>query len=99
MQSDGSLDLRVPGKGIGVVEEQEEEKEEEKEGHGLVKRQQRVFLKLRTTLPVGSQLNHFGTACSCCLHSKGHLCRSCNDRLKATTALSAVCPFSKLDHF
>ena len=95
MQSDGSLDLRVPGKGIGVDEEQEEEKE----GHDLVKRQQRVFLKLRTTLPVGSQLNHFGTACSCCLHSKGHLCRSCNDRLKATTALSAVCPFSKLDHF
>ena len=96
MQPDGSLDLRVSGKGsLGVDEEQEEEKEEEKE----VKREQRVFLKLRSTLPVGSQLNHLGTACSCCLHSKGHLCRSCSDRLKATIALSAICPFSKLDHF
>ena len=98
MQPDGSFDLRVSAKGSsGVNREQEEEKEEEEKKE--VKREQRVFLKLRSTLPVGSQLNHLGTFCSCCLHSKGHLCRSCSDRLKATISLSATCPFSKLDHF
>ena len=97
MQADGSFDLRVSAKGSsGVNREQEEEKDQEEK---KVKREQRVFLKLRSTLPVGSQLNHLGTVCSCCLHSKGHLCRSCSDRLKATIALSAICPFSKLDHF
>lgn len=97
MQADGSFDLRVSAKGSsGVNREQQEEKDQEEK---KVKREQRVFLKLRSTLPAGSQLNHLGALCSCCIHSRGHLCMSCSARLKATLALYATCPFSNLDHF